>query len=173
MDCQTHREYVRIPRTSLLLRREIASTRRQLTLNLCSRSDADSDVLADYVIALLRHDGDQAAVRKLCEEEIPDFLTEGQLRRARGMRVLANHQRRPKNFPRRCLPGHYLQIIHARRASSTETEPREQRQRPGGLAIEATEPTKARLRRCRRIPRGWLPAARRPSVQAGKTRWTS
>ncbi|KAJ3494197.1 hypothetical protein NLG97_g4238 [Lecanicillium saksenae] len=39
-------------------------------------SDADSDVLADYVIALLKHDGDQAAVRKLCEEEIPDFLTE-------------------------------------------------------------------------------------------------
>ncbi|OAQ98226.1 hypothetical protein LLEC1_03134 [Akanthomyces lecanii] len=39
-------------------------------------SDADSDVLADYVIALLRHDGDQAAIRKLCEEEIPDFLTE-------------------------------------------------------------------------------------------------
>ena len=42
-----------------------------------TRSDADSDVLADYVIALLRHDGDQAAIRKLCEEEIPDFLTEG------------------------------------------------------------------------------------------------
>ncbi|KAM3516309.1 hypothetical protein MY11210_000068 [Beauveria gryllotalpidicola] len=39
-------------------------------------SDADSDVLADYVIALLKHDGDQAAIRKLCEEEIPDFLTE-------------------------------------------------------------------------------------------------
>ncbi|KAI9167136.1 RNA-binding protein [Paramyrothecium foliicola] len=39
-------------------------------------SDADSDVLAEYVIALLKHDGDQASVRKLCEEEIPDFLTE-------------------------------------------------------------------------------------------------
>ncbi|OAA62341.1 CCCH zinc finger and RRM domain protein [Cordyceps fumosorosea ARSEF 2679] len=39
-------------------------------------SDADSDVLADYVIALLKHDGDQASIRKLCEEEIPDFLTE-------------------------------------------------------------------------------------------------
>lgn len=43
-----------------------------------NRSDADSDVLADYVIALLKHDGDQDAVRKLCEEEIPDFLTEGE-----------------------------------------------------------------------------------------------
>lgn len=43
---------------------------------LC-RSDADSDVLADYVIALLKHDGDAASVRTLCEAEIPDFLTEG------------------------------------------------------------------------------------------------
>ncbi|KAM4056621.1 PWI domain-containing protein [Hirsutella rhossiliensis] len=39
-------------------------------------SDADSDVLAEYVIALLKHDGDQPAIRKLCEQEIPDFLTE-------------------------------------------------------------------------------------------------
>ncbi|CAM1511247.1 Fc.00g087600.m01.CDS01 [Cosmosporella sp. VM-42] len=39
-------------------------------------SDADSDVLAEYVISLLQHDGDRDAVRKLCEEEIPDFLTE-------------------------------------------------------------------------------------------------
>lgn len=43
------------------------------------RSDADSDVLADYVIALLKHDGDAASVRALCEAEIPDFLTEGPL----------------------------------------------------------------------------------------------
>lgn len=41
------------------------------------RSDADSDVLAEYVIALLKHDGDRESVRKLCEQEIPDFLTEG------------------------------------------------------------------------------------------------
>lgn len=46
-------------------------------LRSLSRSDADSDVLAEYVIALLKHDGDLASVRKLCEEEIPDFLTEG------------------------------------------------------------------------------------------------
>ncbi|KAK0641589.1 hypothetical protein B0T16DRAFT_431333 [Cercophora newfieldiana] len=39
-------------------------------------SDADADVLADYVLALLRHDGDIADVRKLCETEIPDFLKE-------------------------------------------------------------------------------------------------
>ena len=36
-------------------------------------------MLADYVLALLRHDGDIGAVRKLCEDEIPDFLKEGAL----------------------------------------------------------------------------------------------
>ncbi len=41
-------------------------------------SDADADVLADYVLALLRHDGDMQTVRRLCEEEIPDFLKEGE-----------------------------------------------------------------------------------------------
>ncbi|KAG6040707.1 hypothetical protein E4U41_007382, partial [Claviceps citrina] len=39
-------------------------------------SDADADVLAEYVIALLKHDGDKTSVRMLCEQEIPDFLTE-------------------------------------------------------------------------------------------------
>ncbi|KEY70967.1 hypothetical protein S7711_00804 [Stachybotrys chartarum IBT 7711] len=39
-------------------------------------SDADSDVLADYIIALLKHEGDIASIRSLCEQEIPDFLSE-------------------------------------------------------------------------------------------------
>ncbi|KAF4991570.1 hypothetical protein FGRMN_7688 [Fusarium graminum] len=39
-------------------------------------SDADADVLAEYVIALLKHDGNADAVRNLCEQEIPDFLSE-------------------------------------------------------------------------------------------------
>ncbi|KAG9234951.1 hypothetical protein BJ875DRAFT_375332 [Amylocarpus encephaloides] len=39
-------------------------------------SDADADVLADYVLALLRHDGDVETVRGLCMVEIPDFLKE-------------------------------------------------------------------------------------------------
>ena len=39
-------------------------------------SDADADVLADYVLALLQHDGDVASIRKLCEEETKDFLKE-------------------------------------------------------------------------------------------------
>ncbi|CUS13526.1 unnamed protein product [Tuber aestivum] len=37
-------------------------------------SDADSDVLADYVLALLRHDQTQEEVQKLCIEQLDDFL---------------------------------------------------------------------------------------------------
>ncbi|VUC22097.1 unnamed protein product [Clonostachys rosea] len=39
-------------------------------------SNADAEVLAEYIIALLKHDGDKASVRALCEQEIPDFLSE-------------------------------------------------------------------------------------------------
>ena len=39
-------------------------------------SDADAEVLAEYIIALLKHDGTKDDVRRLCEAEIPDFLTE-------------------------------------------------------------------------------------------------
>ena len=48
----------------------------KINIAFCS-SDADADVLADYVIALLRHDADVDTIRKLFEEEIPDFLREG------------------------------------------------------------------------------------------------
>ncbi|KAI1306908.1 hypothetical protein F5Y03DRAFT_353494 [Xylaria venustula] len=41
-----------------------------------NNSDADADVLADYVLALLRHDGDVEAIRRVFEQEIPDFLRE-------------------------------------------------------------------------------------------------
>lgn len=68
MDSEAHRGYVRsTPSSSQILR---------VLINRYS-SDADSDVLAEYVIALLKHDGDPDAVRKLCEQEIPDFLSEG------------------------------------------------------------------------------------------------
>ena len=50
---------------------------RKLLTRFVTRSDADADVLADYVLALLRHDGDMATVRTLCEEQLPDFLKEG------------------------------------------------------------------------------------------------
>ncbi|KAK2612713.1 hypothetical protein QQS21_001330 [Conoideocrella luteorostrata] len=45
-------------------------------------SDADSDdlarYLADYVIEVLKHDGDEESVRRLCDQEIPQFLKEGE-----------------------------------------------------------------------------------------------
>ncbi|KAJ6789275.1 hypothetical protein PWT90_02141 [Aphanocladium album] len=62
--------------TMLFPEEDAAQLKTWIVKRIENTSDADSDVLADYVIALLKHDGDQAAVRKLCEEEIPDFLTE-------------------------------------------------------------------------------------------------
>ncbi|OTB00404.1 hypothetical protein M426DRAFT_15542 [Hypoxylon sp. CI-4A] len=41
---------------------------------LANTSDADADVLAEYVLALLRHEGDLESVRTMFAEEIPDFL---------------------------------------------------------------------------------------------------
>ncbi|KAH6856515.1 hypothetical protein B0I37DRAFT_77471 [Chaetomium sp. MPI-CAGE-AT-0009] len=53
-----------------------AHLKKWIVTRLENTSDADPDVLADYVLALLRHDGDINDVRRLCEEEIPDFLKE-------------------------------------------------------------------------------------------------
>lgn len=39
-------------------------------------SDADSDVLADYVLALLRHDQAEEEVKQLCVDQLDDFLKE-------------------------------------------------------------------------------------------------
>ncbi|EWC43382.1 hypothetical protein DRE_07709 [Drechslerella stenobrocha 248] len=39
-------------------------------------SDADSDVLADYVLALLRHDQSENEVRQMCVDQLDDFLRE-------------------------------------------------------------------------------------------------
>lgn len=64
-------------------------------------------MLAEYVIALLKHDGDKAAVRKLCEQEIPDFLSEGNVetlvarptsRFAPPVALLTSHWADPKAF---------------------------------------------------------------------------
>ncbi|KAI0014716.1 hypothetical protein F4780DRAFT_784840 [Xylariomycetidae sp. FL0641] len=41
-------------------------------------SDADGDVLAEFVLALLRRDGDADSVREYFLKEIPDFLSEGE-----------------------------------------------------------------------------------------------
>lgn len=60
------------------------AVRRNERLTSCTlcrvcRSDADAEVLAEYIIALLKHDGNKESVRELCEQEIPDFLTEGMI----------------------------------------------------------------------------------------------
>lgn len=71
VDCAETRKYVRTrsPRSSLFSMSALLTIRAH-------RSDADADVLADYVLALLRHDGDTNTVRALFEAEIPDFLKE-------------------------------------------------------------------------------------------------
>ncbi|KAK3991409.1 RNA-binding protein 26 [Cladorrhinum sp. PSN332] len=51
--------------------------KKWIVKRLENNSDADADVLADYVMALLQHDGEVNAVRKLLEEEVPGFLKEG------------------------------------------------------------------------------------------------
>ncbi|KAI0150363.1 hypothetical protein GGR57DRAFT_472550 [Xylariaceae sp. FL1272] len=45
-----------------------------IVTRLANNSDADADVLADYVLALLRHDGDTETIRRLFNDEIRDFL---------------------------------------------------------------------------------------------------
>lgn len=42
------------------------------------RSDADSDVLADYVLALLKHEQGDDEVERLCIDQLDDFLRERQ-----------------------------------------------------------------------------------------------
>ncbi|KAI9769759.1 MAG: hypothetical protein M1840_003752 [Geoglossum simile] len=48
--------------------------KRWIVKRLEDISDADSDVLADYVLALLRHDQPVEEVRKLCIDQLEDFL---------------------------------------------------------------------------------------------------
>ncbi|KAK3688542.1 hypothetical protein B0T22DRAFT_156913 [Podospora appendiculata] len=50
--------------------------KKWIVKRLENTSDADADVLADYVLALLGHDGDINDVRRLCETEIADYLKE-------------------------------------------------------------------------------------------------
>lgn len=75
------------------------------------RSDADADVLADYVLALLRHDGDIATVRRLCEEEIPDFLKEGKETSLPAFDLIPNRSSRQCHFHKRSVRYCALQDI--------------------------------------------------------------
>ncbi|KAI9842834.1 MAG: hypothetical protein M1837_006855 [Sclerophora amabilis] len=53
-----------------------SALKKWLVRRLEDISDADSEVLADYVLALLRQDSPQEEVRKLCVEQLEDFLKE-------------------------------------------------------------------------------------------------
>lgn len=59
-------------RSQLLLQRK----RRLILVRLTLSSDADSDVLADYVLALIRSDAPDEEIRKTSVENLEDFLRE-------------------------------------------------------------------------------------------------
>ncbi|KAL1900351.1 hypothetical protein Cpir12675_001035 [Ceratocystis pirilliformis] len=63
----------------MLLYNEADSPRLKewIVQRLGDTSDADSDILADYILALLRHEGDLASTRELCESELKDFFQDG------------------------------------------------------------------------------------------------
>lgn len=44
-----------------------------------SSSEADPDVLSDYILALLRHDQSPAEVMQTCITQLADFMTSGSL----------------------------------------------------------------------------------------------
>lgn len=50
----------------------------RLLLLTTLRSDTETDILADYVLALLAsQEGDAAHIRAACESELPQFLNTG------------------------------------------------------------------------------------------------
>lgn len=49
----------------------------QLTNFYTHSCDADPDVLADYVLALLKHDKSTPDLKELCTSQLVDFLKEG------------------------------------------------------------------------------------------------
>ncbi|KAK6343334.1 hypothetical protein TWF730_010925 [Orbilia blumenaviensis] len=53
-----------------------ALLKKWVVIRLENISDADSDVLADYVLALLRHEQSEAEVRQMCIDQLDDFLRE-------------------------------------------------------------------------------------------------
>ena len=65
------------PILTTMIRRDVVAVLMLTIGNPFSSStslDADPEILADYIIALLKHDGDEESVRNICLSEIPDFL---------------------------------------------------------------------------------------------------
>jgi PWI domain-containing protein/RNA recognition motif-containing protein len=55
---------------------DTASTRIYLSRELANISDADPQILADYILALLRHDKPMDEMKRVCLENLHDFLHE-------------------------------------------------------------------------------------------------
>lgn len=55
-----------------------SASRCPIALLTTHRSDTETDILADYVLALLAsQEGDAAHIRAACESELPQFLNIG------------------------------------------------------------------------------------------------
>jgi hypothetical protein len=48
-----------------------------LVRRLLSASEADPDVLADYILALLRHDQGRDEIKETCISQLADFMSSG------------------------------------------------------------------------------------------------
>ncbi|KAG9257363.1 uncharacterized protein F5Z01DRAFT_633311 [Emericellopsis atlantica] len=66
------------PRDAMMLfpEEDAPLLKKWVVKRLENTSDADADVLADYIMALLKHEGTKEDVRALCEQELPVFLNE-------------------------------------------------------------------------------------------------
>ncbi|CAI4210631.1 unnamed protein product [Parascedosporium putredinis] len=60
----------------LFPKEDVPALKAWIVKRLENTSDADADVLGEYVIELLRHDGDAKSIRELCKQEIRDFLND-------------------------------------------------------------------------------------------------
>lgn len=93
-----------------------------------TRSDADADVLADFVLALLHHDDGSEDVKSKCMSEMGNFLTEGRTwwRRVALLvdSMLNSYDRRPIVLCQRPFRNNTVQILPPGRTPSAETSPR-------------------------------------------------
>ena len=59
-----------------LTKQQQASVRQHLAQILHNFSDADSDILSDYIVALLAKEGDETKMREDCESELSAFMND-------------------------------------------------------------------------------------------------
>lgn len=85
-----------------------------LIRRLNSASEADPDVLSDYILALLRHDQSPEEVMQTCITQLADFMTSGNLSLF-PKKLCTNNHLRSRSFRQgpfssfKCTPLHLLQ----------------------------------------------------------------